>query len=851
MNILNKLTIKHLKMNKKRTIVTIIGIILSTALMTGIGLLLSIFRESMIEEVIDTKGDYNVRIDDVDYNKIDIIKNNVYIKKYITREYIGYSKELREEKEKFYYKLYGISKEYMKHLNIIKGRMPENDNEIIVPSYLTKEVDNLEIGNSIILNLGDRYINDEKVIYLSHYDKEEYIKDPYEKEYKIVGIIEKDYYEDDDVGCYIYTLKNESQKRNLDFFITFKNQNKTYEEARKITTSLGLNYDSFEYTLKVKFNDNLLALYGISKYNNIITSLAGVLIIMLSVVSVACVIVIYNSFAISVMERKKQFGLFSSIGATKSQIKKTVLYEAFIVSLIGIPLGIISSYFGIWIVVIIIDKLLKDVIMLNLKMTVYPLFIIIPIIFMLITIFISAIIPAKRASKISPIEAIRLNDDIKIKRNKLSSPKIINKLFGIEGEIAYKNMKRNKKKYRVTVISLFISAVLFISFSSFLNYLFSGVDSYMNVPDLDILITYFEKDSNKDVINSIKNSNYIENISEIEEIYVDTSEDLSSIFTSKYKDYLEKNNIHDNNRLIILLLDDNSYNNYLKSLGKKVEKPILYNKYNDILISKNSRKSYSLKKYENKIANINIISNNYDDDNNFNDYQISTISDYYISDKSFFGLDNYNSVNYGVLIVNDNLAKQYNLNAINEFYNPVRMLIKSSSDKEIDKMIEEFRSNNLMDNIYYTNVKEEMRLMKNFVLATKILVYGFISLVTLIGVTSVFNTINTSIALRRKEFAVLRSIGLSPKGFNKMIRFESLFFGLKALLYAFPVSLIITILIHISMLDMVEFSYIIIPWNGIIMAIVLIFTIVAISMSYATKKIKNENILEAIREENI
>ena len=104
MNILNKLTIKHLKMNKKRTIVTIIGIILSTALMTGIGLLLSIFRESMIEEVIDTKGDYNVRIDDVDYNKIDIIKNNVYIKKYITREYIGYSKELREEKEKFYYK---------------------------------------------------------------------------------------------------------------------------------------------------------------------------------------------------------------------------------------------------------------------------------------------------------------------------------------------------------------------------------------------------------------------------------------------------------------------------------------------------------------------------------------------------------------------------------------------------------------------------------------------------------------------------------------------------------------------------------------------------------------------------
>ena len=137
------------------------------------------------------------------------------------------------------------------------------------------------------------------------------------------------------------------------------------------------------------------------------------------------------------------------------------------------------------------------------------------------------------------------------------------------------------------------------------------------------------------------------------------------------------------------------------------------------------------------------------------------------------------------------------------------------------------------------------------ILVIKILLYGFISLVTLIGVTSVFNTINTSIALRRKEFAMLRSMGLTPGGFNKIICFESLFFGMKSLLYALPFSCLVIIWIHMSIGNIVSYSDIMWPWNAFLIAIVGVFLIVFATMIYATKKVKRENILDSIREENI
>ena len=284
-------------------------------------------------------------------------------------------------------------------------------------------------------------------------------------QYKIVGIVERHYSESYEAAGYsVFTLNQNLEENDLvNVYVTFDKVKNIYKKTNDLAKMLGLESipteDGVKYS-NINYNTSLLGLYGESEYDNIISAMSKIIIIMLSLISIGCIIVIYNSFAISVMERKKQFGLFSSIGATKRQLRKTVFYEAFLIGLIGIPLGIISGFVGIGIVIQIINYLLPEIFTIKLTLSFYPLFIIIPFIFMVIVIFFSAFIPARSASKISPIKAIRLNDDIKMKPKKIRSPKIINKLFGIEGEVAYKNIKRNKKKYRITVISLFISIVL-------------------------------------------------------------------------------------------------------------------------------------------------------------------------------------------------------------------------------------------------------------------------------------------------------------------------------------------------------------------------------------------------------
>lgn len=856
MNILNKLTIKHLTMNKKRTIVSIVGIILSTALMVGIGLLLSTFREMMIEDIISYKGDYHTKFMYVDESKINLIKNNSNVDDFYYKESLGYSKLDNITNEyKPYYKVYEASTNYFENLKLIDGRLPNSKDEIVVSSQVINDGKmDLKIGDKVTFNLGERYHDGYKLSDISNeqYIEGEYLENVNTRTYTIVGIVSRDIFENySSPGYSVFTILNNATKNSTDVYVKFKNPNKTYELSETLATTLGLEKVNDNF-YGINYNDNLLSMYGASKYDNLIGGMAGMLAIMLALVSVACIIVIYNSFAISVMERKKQFGLFSSIGATRKQIRKTVLFEALVVSLIGIPLGILGAYIGIGVVVFVMNNLLNDILMLELHLCTYPIFVIIPVIFMIVTIFVSAILPARRASKISPIEAIRLNDDIKIKSKKVKSPKIIRKIFGIEGDIAYKNMKRNKKKYRITVVSLFISIVLFIAFSGYITYMFAGTNSYLNVPNFDIQIDYAEV-TDMEIIDKIKNHSDVDEYAAYTMLYFRTKTDFEPIYTDKWKEYMnDKHPEFEDDLLTIFILDDQTYNSYLKKIGEKEPKPILYTKFSAIRYSQNSRKAYTFNKYKNKVIDIDISNYDYDEetgDNIFN--HISTIKDYYVTDLEFLSLEVYgNDTLNPIIIMNEEQALGYNLKNNDNGYN-MMLMIKSSDYKDLDKFIEEKIEKEELEHTFYQNLDENFKMIKNLILALKILVYGFITLVTLIGITSVFNTINTSIALRRKEFAVLRSIGLTPNGFNKTLCFESLFFGLKALFYGIPVALGIIFLMHLSMGNIVEMDSILVPWTSILLAVFGVFVVIGISMIYATSKIKHENIIDAIREENI
>ena len=850
MNILNRLTIKNLRLNKKRTIVTIIGIILSTALMVGIGLLFSSFQDLMIRDTIGYSGKYEAKYNDVDLIKLNDIKNKNFT--YFYEKPIGFSKIESSNEYKPYMYITSVNREYFDELKLIEGDIPKNENEIVISNHvITNGGLDYKVGDIVTFTYGSRNIDGNITLANSELVDGEFLTNEGTHTYKIVGIVDRSNFESYSASGYTaFTVDVNSDNGNVNLYVMFNKNKNIIKQSEELAKELNYNGD-------INYNSTLLALYGESTYGNVMSSMGGMMIIMLSLVSIGCIIVIYNSFAISVMERKKEFGLLSSIGATKKQIKKSVFYEALVVGVIGIILGILGAYIGIGTVILIINNLISDMLEYKLYLVTNYLFIIIPVIFMIIVIGVSAFIPSRRASKVSPIEAIRQNDDIKINKKKIRTSKLVLKLFGIEGEIALKNIKRNKKKYRVTIVSLFISIVLFISFSSYMNYTLNTASSVMGEVPYDYQISYFGDDPNNDK-EALDKINEIVKSSDVKEYVSYSVGNLSIIgdytYSYEYLDFYKSaygddgikalNNLKYQS-IYILVLDDNSYNKYKNLIGLDKDSVILLNKFKGVSYGNNNRVNYDIPVINN--GNINIKICNFDDDEENVDttkYCNKNIDNIFVTNKSFDLIEEFSYMDDFKLIVNKKLYDSI-LDGGTDF---TQFNIISDNTNNIDKLTKELDKYN---NVNYINIKESMKQANNLILVVKILMYGFISLVTLIGVTSVFNTISTSMALRKREFAVLRSIGLTRGGFNKMLFFESLFFGMKSLIFALPVSIGVTILIHYSLADMVSISTIIIPWKAIIISIVSVFIIVLLTMMYSSSKIKKHNIIEQIREENI
>lgn len=848
MSILNDLTIKNLKLNKKRTIVTIVGIILSTALMVGIGLLFSSFQDYMIRETISYNGKYEAEYGDVSLDKLNSIDKKDF--SYFYQKPIGFSKFDSANEYKPYIYISSVDKEYFNELHLISGRFAENDSELVISNHInTNGGASYKIGDIITLKYGERVVEGVNTLANNEYYEEETLNIVGEKTYTIVGIVERSNFEDYSASGYsTFTLDMNDKDGTANVFVMFNNKKKIIKQSEDLAKKLG-------YNNAISYNSTLLALYGESTYGNIMKSMITMIVIMLSLVSIGCIVVIYNSFAISVMERKKEFGLLSSIGATKKQLSYTVFFEALIEGIIGKILGIGGAYIGIGTVILIINNLIGDILVLKLNLVTNIVFIIIPVIFMILVIFISALVPSRRAAKVSPIEAIRQNDDIKINKKKIKTGKLVNKLFGIEGEIALKNIKRNKKKYRVTIVSLFISIVLFISFSSYMNYTIDTASSVMGEVPYDYQISYFGDDNDIDALDKISE---IIKSNDVKEYVSYSASNLSIIgnyiYSDEYLDFYKSAYGDDGIKALtnlkyqyisIYILDDISYNKYKELIGLDKDSVILLNKFKGVSYGNNKRVNYDIPVINNGDINIKIC--NFDD----NDEDVDTtkycnkkIDNIFITNKSFDLIEEFSYMSDFKLIVNKKLYD--NISDSGTHYTQYNII--SDNTDNIDKLTKELDK---YDNVNYTNVKESMKQANNMILVVKILMYGFIGLITLIGVTSVFNTISTSMALRKREFAVLRSIGLTRKGFNKILFFESLFFGLKSLIYAIPVSLGVTIIIHYALADMMSINSIVIPWKAIIISIVSVFVIVLLTMMYSTSKIKKHNIIEQIREENI
>ena len=602
---------------------------------------------------------------------------------------------------------------------------------------------------------------------------------------------------------------------------------KEYEEINKnISNSTGVE--------KNISNTDLLRYQGVLNDATLqVLYTIGTIVIVIIVIS--SVFVIRNSFSISVSEKNRQYGMLASVGATSKQIKKNVLFEGLSIGLIAIPLGILLGIVAIMILLQVVNYLLSDMFVagLNLEYSISIIPIIASIIISLITIYLSCLIPAIRASKISPIESIRGNNDIKLKPRKIKTPKFIKKVFGIGGVIASKNLKRSKKKYRTTVISIVVSIFIFISLSSILTLGTKVTTLYYT----DFKFNMFVSGGDKTIYEEIAKLDNVDNYAYFYEKGLDINfEKHSSEFGKQVLGDIE------NGGILLAVYNNEYFKQYIKELGiseenyKKaailIDDVILYNADNTRTVD--------------RIYNI----------QSGDEITITDSS----KEKSFvitkttterpMGLENtyYDS---GIIVVSQDFLEEVFGEKVDESYILDDLLIYSEEDETLENTINDLiKQNENYSELAVYNYNTAVEQQKRIILVVAIFLYGFITVISLIGVTNIFNTITTNMILRSKEFAMLKSIGMTKKEFNRMIRLESIMYGLKALIIGIPLGILGSYFIYKAFALDTDFGYSL-PIVPIIISIVFVFIIVGITMKYSLNKINKQNIIETIRKDNI
>ena len=853
MNILTRLSIRNFKLNKKRTISTIIGIILSVALICAVAGMGKSFQETLVQNSINKSGYWHAKIDNVPENEIKSIKNNRDIKSTFEVKECGYARlENSENEYKPYLRLFSMGENEFEnlHFRIIEGRFPQNSNEVIISKAIATNGNvKYNIGDIIDISVGERKITDEDEQEKNIY-KLEKIVNSQEYKLKVVGVIERPDTTFEKYSEPGYTIISTGiEQGNTNIYISLKNP-RNYEEALtklfnvKDYKEVLLKGDNikFDYTL----NNELLRWEAFEFSDSTIDMLYAVITVVISIIIITSVFCIRNSFAIATTEKIKMYSMLASVGATKKQIRKNVINEGLLLGIIGIPLGIVSGFFAVFVLIKIVNSILGEYLLANIdgivfKVSILP--IILSVILGILTIYLSALSSARKASKVSPIEGLRSSNSIKLNNKKLRVPKIISKIFKTGGELAYKNLKRSKKKYRTTVVSIAVSIFIFITMNAFITNMFDLTGDYytdynynmelrlgtVTTEEIKQIVTQDNIERYTILYNQSDGVLKIKDLSKInkkegnliEEVYYDEETGKT---TKTGEVYLG---------LIIIGLGQKDFENYAKKIGAK------YNEVKDkgILCDEISYvedgKSMITRRYTYNKGNI-IKGTVEDSEQKEQDVEIKVGA---ISNTKPDGIEKSYYAG-GYLIVN--IDEYKNLN-----FKPYLITIQSNNADQLEKDIEKL---NLKLNIY--NIEASAKEERGMVLVVKIFLYGFITVITLIGVTNIFNTITSNMELRQKEFAMLKSIGMTKKEFNRMINLETIFYGTKSWIYGTIAGLLGTILMYKAFSIKIE-KGIYIPINAIIISAIFVFIFVFIIMKYSINKINKQNTIETIRNENV
>jgi putative ABC transport system permease protein len=870
MNIVNKLTIRHLKQNKRRTLVTMIGVIISVAMLTAVATISVSFMGLFQKQEIANEGEWHVLYKDVNRDQLDAIKNDEATKRLVISRDRGYAALEGSQND---YKPYLFIKEYNTQgfeqfpIELSEGRLPVAANEIVISEAIAANAKvEYELGDELTLEVGERFqadgegsgeaLQQQDALLTDNGEISETLANQTVENYTIVGMIKRPTWEPTWAPGYtIITYVDERMigaDETVNAIVVLKKVNRSlYTHADKLAES-----NSIE---SVQFNNNLLRYYGVTRNDGLRSTLYSLSAIIMVVIIVGSVSLIYNAFAISVSERSRHLGMLSSVGATKRQKRNSVFFEGAIIGLISIPIGIICGLVGIGITFWFINAMIQDALGMTerLEVVITPLSILIACAVSALTIFISTYIPALKASRISAIDAIRQTTDVKLTGKAVKTSKLIRKLFGFEAEIGLKNLKRNKRRYQATVFSLVISIILFLSVAFFTSNLKKSLEltqtgvSY----DIEVYLPNESMDSNEQLIKSITTLKDVTEYSVIKRTAAYTWINEASI-ADEMKELVnaDKSMLKDGKLSYFILihsLDEKSLRAYSKEVSANYDHLIDPTRPNVIVVDTIPYRDEVTGKYvETKTVQVEtgqslVLQQHHEDDIeegiNIHKVEIAArTAQLPIGVNSPAGIGNLD------IIVSEQVFDQL----IKDKVNPdirTYLFLSSNDPLKTQQEIEEMKESGIIN---VTNVFKYRQQEEQTIMLMSVFTFGFIALITAISIANIFNTTATGISLRKREFAMLKSIGMTPKGFNKMMNYESAFYGIKSLLYGLPISIVVMYLIHMSLSNSFSYAFAL-PWTSIAFVIVAVFVIVSSAMLYSSSKVKKENIIDVLKQESI
>lgn len=908
MNVFSKVTLESLKKNRTRTVVTIIGIMLSAAMICASTTFVSSMQNFVLRCEIYSSGDWHGAVYDAAYKDYEDIRDSGKVSSAAYAQVLGYAKiGSANEYKPYLYVLGGdAASGYFETMpvHLLLGTLPKDSTEIILPEHLTSNGKvNYTLGDTVTLEVGDRTLDGKRLgqdtpVYT--YDSEthtevmsgERLENTEPRTYTVVGIYERPAFED--YSAPGYTALTAADPKSADqspIHCYFK----LHKPAGVYDFMKAMGYTQ-EY--RYAYNTKVLLYSGTAPFDSFLTAFYSLAAIIIALIVFGSVSLIYNAFSISVSERTKQFGLLSSVGATKKQLRRMVLFEALTVSAVGIPLGILVGIGGIGITLLLIGDKFSSIVRADIPMRLCVSWqaVVIAAVIALVTVLISAWIPSKRATGVSAVEAIRQSMDIKVSGRPVRTSKLAYKLFGLPSVLAGKHYKRNRKKYRTTVVSLFMSIVLFVSAAAFTDYMMESAEGGLASDQFDLIYaaesdasaamtpdallellfseqnvtggTYTKKqflqgDISREYVTAMFADRFADFGMEREDA---TPKELSIsgylyfVADAEFNRLLEKYNLkeadyYDREKPLGLALDRNI------ELDRRLEKYVtldtlkgdgcviegLYYVEIDGYYRKDSRIDENGNKvvlYQNRDNENDIIELPYEE--YFAKYTLR--SEKTIEEAPFF-VSRSTPVAINMIYPYSMIESVVPEAALNQFRNTEYFLTSSDHAASFENLATVLTENGLSSRQLF-DYAANAETNRNVVTIIRVFAYGFIVLISLIAAANVFNTISTNISLRRREFAMLKSVGMTQKGFRRMMNCECLLYGSKALLLGLPVSCGITYLIYRAITTAYETSFHL-PWAAIGIAVLSVFLVVFATMMYAMRKVKKDHPIDALKNENL